>query len=62
MLEERVTVRIPTYLVKEIDKLVKEEEFFNRSEVMRHAIHDYLINNLDKLEKAVEKLKEEYHV
>ena len=62
MHEKRVTVRLPPYLVEEIDKLVEGEEYFTRSEFVRHAVHDYLINNLDKLEKAVEKLKEEYYV
>jgi|Deesub1362B_J571_1020462.scaffolds.fasta_scaffold00143_53 Arc/MetJ-type ribon-helix-helix transcriptional regulator len=42
--ENRLTIRLPKALIKSIDELVEEGEFTSRSEFVRYAIREALVN------------------
>jgi len=48
-----ISVKIPEELLKKIDKLVEEEYFTSRSEIVRYALHLFL-REWDKIKKKIE--------
>ncbi|WP_456417018.1 CopG family ribbon-helix-helix protein [Methanocaldococcus sp.] len=46
---ERISISFPKYLLKEIDKIVKDKGYSSRSELIRDSIRKYILeNDLDK--------------
>jgi len=43
-LEKRITVRIPEKYLEEIDNFLETGKYSSRSEVIRHAIWEYVKN------------------
>jgi len=44
---ERVTLRIPKQQIDEVEQMVETGEFPNRSEAIRSAVRDMLLNEQD---------------
>lgn len=49
----RITLRLPDIYLRQIDIFIKAGEFSTRSEVIRHAVNEFIKNYSDRiLEKA----------
>ena len=53
----RVTVRLPLHLVSAIDSLTKIGAYTTRSEVVRHALVDFIDKHSDEIKEMVEKIR-----
>ena len=53
----RVTVRLPLHLVNAIDSLTQIGAYTTRSEVVRHALVDFIDKHSDEIREMVEKIK-----
>ena len=53
----RITVRLPEHQIKTIDLFIRMGEFTTRSEVIRHALNDFIERYSDKITAKVEKIK-----
>ncbi len=50
---DRITLRLPDIYLRQIDIFIKAGEFSTRSEVIRHAVNEFIKNYSDRiLEKA----------
>lgn len=58
MIDDKVTIRLPKAFIRQLDFLVKVEDFSSRSEAIRTAVRDLLYHRIDlvmeKIEKKVE--------
>jgi Arc/MetJ-type ribon-helix-helix transcriptional regulator len=58
MYDEKITLRLPSTFIRQLDFLVKVEDFASRSEAIRTAVRDLLYHRIDlvmeKIEKKVE--------
>lgn len=54
---ERVTVRLPEQDVQTLDALVQLGEFGNRSEAVRQAVRDLILERAERLDDLQEKLE-----
>ena len=53
---ERVTVRVPSRIIRKIDELVEAQKFPSRSEAVREALIQLLIRtNPQQMERTAEK-------
>lgn len=57
MKTERVTIRLPMQDVQVLDLLVQLGEFGNRSEAVRQAVRDFIMERADRLEQLQKKLE-----
>ena len=55
---ERITLRLPKSLVQHMDLILETGEFMTRSELIRHAIGDYINQRSERLIEKAEKLKQ----
>lgn len=61
MEKQRITIRLPLPDLQSIDLLIRVGEFSSRSEVIRHAINDFIKHySIEAIEKAnkIRKLQE----
>jgi Arc/MetJ-type ribon-helix-helix transcriptional regulator len=54
----RITIRLPKICIDQIDLFLKTGDYLNRSEVIRHAISEFLGNHADHLIEKNKKLRE----
>jgi len=54
---ERITIRLPTIYLRQIDLFIRAGEFSTRSEVIRHAVNDYIGNYANSIIEKADKLK-----
>ena len=54
---ERITIRLPTIYLRQIDIFIRAGEFSTRSEVVRHAVNDYISTHADKIIEKADKLR-----
>jgi Arc/MetJ-type ribon-helix-helix transcriptional regulator len=54
---QRITIRLPQTLIHSIDLFVRAGEFATRSEVLRHAVNDFVKNYSDNIIEKAEKIK-----
>ena len=58
MNDEKITIRLPKSFIRQLDFLVRIEDFSSRSEAIRTAVRDMLYHRIDlvmeKIEKKVE--------
>ena len=54
---QRLTIRLPQQYVTSIDLFVKAGEFATRSEVIRHAVNDFIKNYAENIIEKAEKIK-----
>ncbi len=58
MENERITVRLPRRDLTSIDAFIKLGEFASRSEVIRHAVRDYVKKRASELLETAEQIKQ----
>jgi len=54
---QRLTIRLPRQNIHSIDLFVKSGEFATRSEVIRHAVNDFIKNYANSIIEKAEKIK-----
>ena len=57
MEKQRITLRLPQHDIHSIDLFVRAGEFATRSEVIRHAVNDFIKKHADSLIEKAEKVK-----
>jgi Arc/MetJ-type ribon-helix-helix transcriptional regulator len=55
MNDDKVTIRLPKSFIRQLDFLVKIEDFSSRSEAIRTAVRDMLYQRIDLVMKKIEK-------
>ncbi|MDH7507459.1 MAG: ribbon-helix-helix domain-containing protein [Candidatus Thermoplasmatota archaeon] len=54
---QRITIRLPNHQIHSIDLFVRAGEFATRSEVIRHAVNDFIKNYANTIIEKAEKMK-----
>ena len=54
---QRITIRLPQQYISSIDLFVTAGEFATRSEVIRHAVNDFIKNYANSIIDKAEKIK-----
>ncbi|MFW6120010.1 MAG: ribbon-helix-helix domain-containing protein [Petrotogales bacterium] len=54
---DRITIRLPKIYLNQIDLFIKAGEFMTRSEVIRHAVNEYISNHAGRIIEKADKLK-----
>ena len=54
---QRITIRLPQQYISSIDLFVTAGEFQTRSEVIRHAVNEFIKNYANSIIEKAEKLK-----
>jgi len=54
---QRLTIRLPQKNIHSIDLFVRSGEFATRSEVIRHAVNDFITNYASSIIEKAEKIK-----
>jgi Arc/MetJ-type ribon-helix-helix transcriptional regulator len=57
MESHRITIRLPQHHIQTIDLFVRAGEFATRSEVIRHAVNDFIKNYANSIIEKAEKIK-----
>jgi Arc/MetJ-type ribon-helix-helix transcriptional regulator len=57
MENNRITVRLPELHLRQIDLLIRAGEFTTRSEVIRHAVKEYVANYANRIIEKAETIK-----
>ncbi|MFW9878855.1 MAG: ribbon-helix-helix domain-containing protein [Candidatus Thorarchaeota archaeon] len=55
MNDDKITLRLPRSFIRQLDFLVKIEDFSSRSEAIRTAVRDMLYHRLDMVMEKIEK-------
>jgi Arc/MetJ-type ribon-helix-helix transcriptional regulator len=53
----RITIRLPQIDLRQIDVFIRLGEFSTRSEVVRHAVKEYIENHTTRILAKVDKFK-----
>jgi Arc/MetJ-type ribon-helix-helix transcriptional regulator len=54
---QRITIRLPQHNIHSIDLFVRSGEFATRSEVIRHAVNDFIKNYAQNIIEKADKIK-----
>ena len=54
---QRMTIRLPKRHINSIDLFIRAGEFATRSEVIRHAINDFIKKHADSIIEEADKIK-----
>lgn len=54
---QRITIRLPQQYISSIDLFIRAGEFATRSEVIRHAVNDFIKNYANNVIEKAEKIK-----
>ena len=57
MEKDRITVRLPRLSLHQIDLFIRSGEFSSRSEVIRHAVNEYITNYASRIIEKADKIK-----
>ena len=57
MEKDRITVRLPRLSLHQIDLFIRAGEFSSRSEVIRHAVNEFIKNYANTVIEKAEKMK-----
>ena len=57
MENHRITIRLPQRDIHSIDLFIRAGEFSTRSEVIRHAVNDFIKNYANNIIEKAEKIK-----
>ncbi len=57
MEKQRITLRLPQHDIHSIDLFVRAGEFATRSEVIRHAVNDFIKKHANSIIEKAEKVK-----
>jgi Arc/MetJ-type ribon-helix-helix transcriptional regulator len=56
--KQRITIRLPQHNIHSIDLFVRAGEFATRSEVIRHAVNDFIKNYAQNIIDKADKIKQ----
>jgi Arc/MetJ-type ribon-helix-helix transcriptional regulator len=54
---DRITLRLPQIYLRQIDLFIRAGEFSTRSEVVRHAVNEFINNYANRIIEKADKLK-----
>ncbi len=54
---QRITIRLPQHVIHSMDLFVRVGEFATRSEVIRHAVNDFIKNSAQDIIEKADKIK-----
>jgi len=54
---DRITIRLPRIYLRQVDLFIRVGEFSTRSEVIRHAVKEFISNQSDRIVERADKLK-----
>ncbi len=54
---DRITIRLPKSYLNQVDIFIRAGEFMTRSEVIRHAVKEFIISQSDRYVERADKLK-----
>jgi len=54
---ERITIRLPTIYLRQMDLFIRAGEFSTRSEVVRHAVKEFIGTYANEILEKAENLK-----
>lgn len=57
MENDRITIRLPQIYLRQIDLFIRAGEFTTRSEVIRHAVKEYISNYSTRIIEKADKIK-----
>lgn len=57
MEKNRITIRLPQHDLHSIDLFIRAGEFSSRSEVIRHAVNEFIQNYANKVIEKAEKIR-----
>ncbi|RLF26459.1 MAG: hypothetical protein DRN05_07020 [Thermoplasmata archaeon] len=57
MEKDRITIRLPKLYLHQIDLFIRAGEFSSRSEVIRHAVNEFINNYASRIIEKAEKIK-----
>ncbi len=57
MEKNRITVRLPQLYMHQIDLFIRAGEFSSRSEVIRHAVNEFISNYSSRIIDKADKIK-----
>jgi len=55
--KQRITIRLPQHNIHSIDLFIRAGEFATRSEVIRHAVNEFIKNYSNSIIEKAEKIK-----
>ena len=55
---DRITLRLPDIYLRQIDLFIRAGEFSTRSEVIRHAVNEFIKNYSDRILEKAETIKQ----
>lgn len=57
MENDRITIRLPQLHLRQIDLFIRAGEFSTRSEVVRHAVNEYIANYASRIIEKADRIK-----
>jgi len=54
---DRITIRLPRIYLRQVDLFIRVGEFSTRSEVIRHAVKEFISSQSDRIVERANKLK-----
>jgi len=54
---DRITIRLPKSYLRQIDLFIRAGEFLTRSEVIRHAVNEYIDKHATRVIEKAEKIR-----
>ena len=54
---DRITLRLPDIYLRQIDLFIKAGEFQTRSEVIRHAVNEFIKNKASEILEKADKIR-----
>ena len=57
MENDRITIRLPRLYLHQIDLFIRAGEFSSRSEVIRHAVNEYITNYSNRIIEKADRIK-----
>ena len=55
--KDRITIRLPRLYMHQIDLFIRAGEFASRSEVIRHAVNEFITNYAGRIIEKADKIK-----
>jgi metal-responsive CopG/Arc/MetJ family transcriptional regulator len=54
---DRITIRLPQIYLRQIDLFISAGDFMTRSEMIRHAVNEYITNHASRIIEKADKIK-----
>ena len=54
---DRITIRLPKIYLQQIDLFIRSGEYLTRSEIIRHAVNEFINSHASRIIEKADKLK-----